>query len=232
MRSQTIFRALFGALILTLSACGGLAGEPPILRTVPLPTITPTPPPDLGRPPARVDLARGAQIFSDAQGCAQCHGLAGEWDGPSAAAFVCQPRLANPENRGKTPLAWFGLTTNGNNGAVTCLMPPWRARLDEQARWDVVSFAYSLRYTPEQIVRGGEIWEARCAACHGAVGKGDSRVPDLTEPALLIAKSDVALFQALTQGIPNCAESRLRRSERGRSLRRGRLFARALMGLC
>jgi mono/diheme cytochrome c family protein len=203
MRSQTIFRALFGALLLMLSACSGLAGEPPIVRTAPLPTITPTPPPDLGRPPARVDLARGAQIFGGAQGCAQCHGLAGEWDGPSAAAFACQPRLANPENRGKTPLAWFGLTTNGNNGAVTCLMPPWRARLDEQARWDVVSFAYSLRYTPEQIVRGGEIWEARCAACHGAVGKGDSRVPDLTEPALLIAKSDVALFQALTQGIPN-----------------------------
>jgi len=203
MRSQVISRMLLGALILILSACSGLAGEPPILRTAPLPTVTPTPPPDLGRPPARVDLARGARIFGDAQGCAQCHGLAGEWDGPSAAAFSCRPRLANPENRGKTPLAWFSLTTNGNNGAVTCLMPPWRARLDEQARWDVVSFAYSLRYTPEQIARGSEIWAARCAACHGAAGKGDSRVPDLTEPARLIAKSDVALFQALTQGIPS-----------------------------
>lgn len=204
MRPFELFRALLGALILlSLAACGNLAGEPPIVRTAPLPTVTPTPPPDLGRPPARVDLARGAAIFGDGQGCAQCHGLAGRWDGPSAAAFACQPRLADPENRGKTPLAWFGLTTNGNNGTVACLMPPWRARLDEQARWDVVSFAYSLRYTPEQLVRGGQVWEARCAACHGAVGKGDSTVPDLTDPAYLIAKSDVALFQALTNGIPN-----------------------------
>ncbi|MDW8297979.1 MAG: c-type cytochrome [Anaerolineae bacterium] len=203
MPSLTIFRLAFSAFaLLILSACSGLAGEPLIVRTVPLPTVTPTPIPDLGRPPARVDLARGAAIFGDAQGCAQCHGVAGQWDGPSAAAFVCKPRLADPENRGKTPLAWFGLTTNGNNGAVTCLMPPWRARLDEQARWDVVSFAYSLRYTPEQLVRGGQVWESRCAACHGAVGKGDATMPDLTEPAYLIAKSDVALFQALTNGIP------------------------------
>jgi mono/diheme cytochrome c family protein len=204
MRSSFPFRiALGAALLLLLSACTNLAGEPPIIRTMPLPTITPTPQPDLGRPPARVNLARGAEIFGSAQGCAQCHGLAGQWDGPSAAAFACQPRLADPENRGKTPLAWFGLTTNGNNGTVACLMPPWRARLDEQARWDVVSFAYSLRYTPEQIVRGGQIWETRCAACHGAVGKGQANVPDLTEPAYLIAKSDVALFQTLTQGLPN-----------------------------
>jgi mono/diheme cytochrome c family protein len=204
MRLHNIFSLWLSALgLLLLSACGNLAGEPPIIRTVPLPTITPTPPPDLGRPPARVDLARGAAIFSDAQGCAQCHGIAGQWDGPSAAAFTCKPRLADPENRGKTPLAWFGLTTNGNNGAVTCLMPPWRARLDEQARWDVVSFAYSLHYTPEQMVRGGQIWETRCAACHGAVGKGDSTVPDLTDPAYLIAKSDIALFQTITNGIPN-----------------------------
>ncbi|PJF33286.1 MAG: hypothetical protein CUN49_18945, partial [Candidatus Thermofonsia Clade 1 bacterium] len=60
-----------------------------------------------------------------------------------------------------------------------------------------------MRYTPEQIVRGGQIWETRCAACHGAVGKGQANVPDLTEPAYLIAKSDVALFQTLTQGLPN-----------------------------
>ncbi len=189
--------------LLILSACSGLAGEPPIIRTVPLPTITPTPPPDLGSPPARVDLARGAEIFSGGQGCAQCHGIAGQWDGPVAASFACQPRLADPNNRGKTILAWFGLTTNGNNGAVSCLMPPWRTRLDEQARWDVVSYAYSLHYTPEQIRRGGQIWETTCAACHGAVGKGGANMPDLTEPAYLIAKSDVALFQSLTQGIPN-----------------------------
>ncbi len=200
MRLKTAF-CLCALLVLT--ACSGLAGEPPIIRTVPLPTITPTPPPDLGRPPARVDLARGAELFSGVQGCAQCHGIAGQWDGPVAESFACQPRLADSNNRGKTVLAWFGLTTNGNNGAVSCLMPPWRTRLDEQARWDVVSYAYSLHYTPEQIRRGGQIWETTCAACHGAVGKGEGNLPDLTEPAYLIAKSDVALFQSLTQGIPN-----------------------------
>ena len=47
-------------LLVSLAACGGLAGEPRIVSTEPLPTVTPTAPPDLGRPSARVSLARGA----------------------------------------------------------------------------------------------------------------------------------------------------------------------------
>jgi len=69
--------ALAAISLMVLSACGGLAGEPQIVSTAPLPTVTPTAPPDLGHPPARVNLARGAEIFGGPQGCANCHGIGG-----------------------------------------------------------------------------------------------------------------------------------------------------------
>src|SRR5262250_144476 len=44
----TVKFLLVALLLLTVSACGGLAGEPRIVSTAPLPTVTPTAPPDLG----------------------------------------------------------------------------------------------------------------------------------------------------------------------------------------
>src|SRR5258708_4500881 len=62
-------RLLIPALVLALilSGCGGLAGEPQIVSTSALPTVTPTAPPDLGHPRAAISLADGAQIFGDTQ---------------------------------------------------------------------------------------------------------------------------------------------------------------------
>src|SRR5258707_12434735 len=54
----------------------------------PRPKETPTAPPDLGHPPARVNLARGAEIFGGPQGCANCHGIGGEGAGPPASRFT------------------------------------------------------------------------------------------------------------------------------------------------
>ncbi|HRE47413.1 MAG TPA: hypothetical protein PLD47_06780, partial [Aggregatilineales bacterium] len=70
-------RRLWGILLALLLTSCGLANEPPIVVTAPLPTITPTPPPDVGRPSGRIDLARAAAIFGGEQGCAACHGVAG-----------------------------------------------------------------------------------------------------------------------------------------------------------
>jgi len=198
-------RRLWGILLALLLTSCGLANEPPIVVTAPLPTITPTPPPDVGRPSGRIDLARAAAIFGGEQGCAACHGVAGLGDGLTAGAFTCpMPRLADPTaNRSKTILAWFAMTTNGNNGTRECLMPAWNGRLDEQARWEVTNYAYALQYKATMLQTGAAVWAQTCAACHGAGGKAASgkTMPDFSDAATLITLSDTALFRRITVGI-------------------------------
>ncbi len=206
---NTLIILVAGAVI--LAGCGGLASEPEIIRTAALPTVTPTSPPDLGHPPARVNLARGAEIYAGPQGCALCHGITGKGDGQVTSSLTCKlPDLTDAEAaRGKTITAWFAITSNGNNGAQGCLMPPWKGRLDEQQRWDVSSYIYSLHYTPDQITRGQPIWQEKCAACHGERGAGDGPkarelgrpVPDFTDPAYLITHSDTDLWKTVTNGL-------------------------------
>jgi mono/diheme cytochrome c family protein len=189
-------------LLLLVSGCA-LSEEPPIVRTVALPTVTPTVPPDAGRPVGRVNLARGAEIFTGTQGCHLCHGLSGNGNGPAAQAISC-PMVSFRDadaNQSKALTAWFALVTNGNNGVQTCLMPPWKNVLDEQARWEVTSYAYSLHYTREQIERGRGVWAAQCASCHGE--RGATGQPDLSDPATLITRSDTQLFRLLVDGLPD-----------------------------
>ncbi len=205
--------ALLLTVALLVSGCGGLASEPEIVRTAALPTVTPTAPPDLGHPASRVSLARGAEIFGGPQGCALCHGISGKGDGQVAANFTCKlPDFTDAEaSRAKTINAWFAITSNGNNGVQQCLMPPWKGRLDEQQRWDVTSYIYSLHYTPELLAQGQKIWQDRCAACHGERGAGDgpkakesSRpVPNFSDPAYLIVRSDTDLWKTVTNGLGN-----------------------------
>lgn len=210
MKSLRILIVFFAAALI-LSGCGGLASEPEIIRTAALPTVTPTSPPDLGHPPARVNLAHGAEIFGGPQGCALCHGITGKGDGQVAAQISCKlPDFTDVEAaRGKTINAWFAITSNGNNGAQTCLMPPWKGRLDEQQRWDVSTYIYSLHYTPDQIAQGQQIWQQKCTECHGERGAGDGPkakglgrpVPNFSDPAYLITHSDTDLWKTVTNGL-------------------------------
>jgi mono/diheme cytochrome c family protein len=211
--SKRSFAIVFFCLLsLLLASCGGLSSEPEIVRTAALPTVTPTPPPDLGRPAERVSIARGAAIYHGAQGCTLCHGPAGKGDGPVAANMTCKlPDFSDPQMaRSKSIGNWFAITTNGNNGAQGCLMPPWKTRLDEQQRWDVSSYIYALHYTPDLLAQGQKIWQEKCAACHGERGAGDGPqatglarpVPNLIDPVALIPRSDTDLWQVVTNGIP------------------------------
>ncbi len=198
-------------LLVVLSGCGGLSSEPAIVRTAALPTVTPTPLPDIGHPAQRVSLARGAELFNGAQGCQNCHGIAGQGNGAVAANFTCKlPNATDPiVARGSTVASWFAITTNGNGGDVSCLMPPWKSRLNEQQRWDVTSYLYSLHYTPVILDKGAKLWAENCAACHGERGAGDGPkakdsprpVPNFTEPSYLITHSDADLYNSVTHGI-------------------------------
>lgn len=201
----------FAALLLLLAGCGGLSSEPAIVRTAALPTITPTPPPDIGHPTQRINLARGAEIFNGAQGCQNCHGTGGQGNGAVAANFTCKiPNATDPAAaRDMSVAAWFAITTNGNGGETTCLMPPWKGRLNEQQRWDVTSYLYSLHYTPTMLDAGAKVWAQNCTACHGEQGAGDgpkakdsSRpVPNFADPSYLISHSDTDLYNSVTHGI-------------------------------
>lgn len=194
-----------------VSGCGSLASEPGIVSTAPVPTVTPTLSADVGHPVARVDLADGAALFNGPQGCQTCHGTNGHGDGSVAANFSCQlPNVADPNTARTASVAdWFAITTNGNSGDQTCLMPPWNTTLSEQQRWNVASYLYSLHYTSDMLHKGAQIWTDNCAACHGDHGAGDgpkaslsSRpVPNFSEPAYLISYSDAKLYTSVTNGV-------------------------------
>jgi mono/diheme cytochrome c family protein len=43
----------------------------------------------------------------------------------------------------------------------------------DQARWDLVAYLWSLGMPPGQIERGHQLFTRNCAACHGEQGAGD-----------------------------------------------------------
>lgn len=184
-----------------LTGCAGLAGEPLIVRTQPVATASPTVQPDRGAPVERVSLANGAALYQGAQGCQNCHGAGGQGNGVTAASFTCQlVSFTDPINGNKTPAGWFTIVTNGNGGQTNCLMPGWKNVYTEQQRWEVTSYVYSLRYSTEQIARGGELFAANCVSCHSADGSGSPDVPTLRDPARIVDSSDAMLSAYLASG--------------------------------
>ncbi|HEX2905288.1 MAG TPA: cytochrome c [Phototrophicaceae bacterium] len=146
-------RLLISAPLLLLAACGGLAGEPPIIATLPPATAQPV---TVATAP---DLAAGARIF--AENCTRCHGVGGRGDGPLVGTSEGQinppPQdFTDPATTQElTPLAWFNIITNGK---LERLMPPWRDALTEEERWAVAMYTYSLHYQPEQFAAGESLW--------------------------------------------------------------------------
>jgi mono/diheme cytochrome c family protein len=63
-----------------------------------------------------------------------------------------------------------------------------------------------VKSTPESIAEGKKIYGYDCAQCHGVSGDGktdgakDLKIPDLTDPALLKARTDGELFYILKNG--------------------------------
>ncbi|MBI1257685.1 MAG: c-type cytochrome [Chloroflexi bacterium] len=171
--------ALFIILLigLLLAGCGGLAGEPRIVASLPPSTAAPTEAPF----PASVpDIAAGAQIF--AQNCVRCHGAGGAGDGELVKSGQVPPPLsfADPKTSSTdTPVTWFNTITNGN---IEHLMPPWKDALSTEQRWDVAMYVYTLAHSQAEIAHGRDLFAADCAQC---------AVNDFT---------DLAKMAALTQG--------------------------------
>lgn len=198
-------------LMLTLTACTGLGGEPQIVTTISPPTAGPTTPPDVGFPQSPPDLANGAQLY--AQHCIACHGENGEGNGE----LVLSGQVPDPGNfrdpvsaRSQFPRQWFNTITNGN---LEKLMPPWKDALSERARWDVALYTYTLHYTPDQLALG-EILFQDCAECHGVLGRGDGpesdpQIPakDLTDQNDIVTLSDDTIYTLVVEGSPQAMPS-------------------------
>src|SRR5512147_2700879 len=156
------FASIFAlaTLGLLLSACNFTLAED---ITPPPNYVPPTPAPTLGPlfPAQAPSTENGAAIF--AEKCAPCHGTTGLGDGEQGIQLgVTVPAFGLPEiARPAAPAQWYTTVTRGN---MERLMPPFNS-LNDQERWDVVAFALSLHTTEEQVAKGRELFESKCANC-------------------------------------------------------------------
>lgn len=162
-------RSLFILIVLlVVSACTGLAGEPEIVSTLPVrATSLPAQPETLDE---QVNLQTGAVIY--AENCVRCHGITGAGDGEFVLNGQVQnvPDFTNPATIQDTSLQeWFDTITNGR---LDALMPPWKDTLSAKDRWAVALYTYTLSYTSTSITEGEASYVALCADCHAADGSG------------------------------------------------------------
>lgn len=148
--------------------------------------------------------------------CWMCHGNSGRGDGPvvEAGAIPKPPSFQTPEYANATPLQLaqkFEATVNGVDPkhphmqyVLSVLKPD---RLDA-----AFSFIPALSYPPEipgSALAGQQLFDFRCAGCHGTTGHGDGPAAAslvLMAPAnfttdTLIAKKDwQGVFQRIREG--------------------------------
>ncbi len=129
-----------------------------------------------------------------AENCAPCHGATGKGDGPTAASMEFSPTdFTNPEAaRNREPAQMF---IDIKEGRMEKLMPPWGKHLSDEQIWDVLYYARSLSLPSTYLSAGQDVYAANCAECHGENGLSDEI--DLSDPALLVSKSDQMLFDNL-----------------------------------
>jgi mono/diheme cytochrome c family protein len=188
-----VWLAVVAVLSLVLAGCGGLAGNPEIVSTLPpRPTQAAV---QVSAPEQTPSVALGASIF--AENCIACHGSSGQGNGELVLSgqVTAPPDFTLPEaNDGVTPMDRFSVITNGR---MEKLMPPWAGVLTEYERWSVAMYVYALSYTMEELVQGEAIFAAECSECHGSDGSGTAEGASLLG---LWDKSDGMLMTQIAQG--------------------------------
>lgn len=167
----------------------------------------------LGAEPEAVQLARGRVLF--AQRCAVCHGDAGRGDTVMATALKPPPAdltVARFDVNYLEHVLWSG---------VPGTAMPAQQDLSAVDRAALVKFVDSLApaspdIAPRDVVSfGKDVYEIRCAACHGvgADGSGVSRTRFTRPPADFTRKqpSRERIVQVLEKGIPGTAMTPMKR---------------------
>jgi mono/diheme cytochrome c family protein len=161
-------------LALILASCGGLAGEPSIISTLPPATAAPAAQP-VSLPQTAPDLAQGASIY--AANCTRCHGVTGKGDGEmvQSGQVTGVPDFTDPKTaQNATPGDWYEIITNGR---LDKLMPPWADKLSDTERWSVANYVYSL---------GGQIAPVATELAIAQVGT-PAETPAATDQAAVLA---------------------------------------------
>lgn len=129
-------------------------------------------------------LAVGQSVFGD--NCATCHGTGGTGSKGYANlrddVWLWGGSLDEIHGTIRTGVR------SGQEGAPELMMPAFGRdqMLTPQQVDDVTEFVMAIsrrKADRAAVMRGGEIYQAQCAACHGPTGKGDGQkgAPDLTD---------------------------------------------------
>jgi mono/diheme cytochrome c family protein len=169
---------LIAILPLLLAACNYTLAED---VTPPPGYVPPTPQPTLVLSPAQIpNVESGKALY--AEKCAACHGETGLGDGAQGIQLgVTVPAFGLPEvARPATLSDWFTTVTRGR---MDRFMPPF-ASLDDQQRWDVVSYAMNLHITDELAAQGKQLFETNCKGCSTDFFKDPAKMAALSEADL------------------------------------------------
>lgn len=177
MRLHLLWAALVAVLALAPGAALAQTAEPTITAPAPL---------------------SGKALYI--QNCAPCHGDTGLGDGASASGLSVPPTALGDAGRifARPLTELFDITQNGN---MQRMMPPWRNQLTDQQIWDTVGYAWTLHTTEAELQAGKTAYEAHCASCHGADGRGVSaNAPNLADFSATSQVSQAAWAAVVANG--------------------------------
>jgi len=138
------------------------------------------------RPPSS---ALGQQLYQSH--CAECHGEDGKGVVPGARNFNDLDYM-----RGVTPASFYTAVTAGRGE-----MPSFQDKLTSDERWDVVFYTLRFSTTPDALALGKTLYDANCAACHGADGVGVVLgAADFTDLRFMDDRAPRDFYQTVTQG--------------------------------
>lgn len=166
------------------------------------------------------NLVKGAQVFQSR--CTLCHGNNGMGEGMLPLSVVDYPstNLVQPRYGTDTESLLDIVIWGGTKGNMSMLSPPWGDELTWTEIESVVQFIEYLRKDTEQALAllkvqamglkpslkiGRELFNSRCALCHGAHGTGDGKMAKIIRnpPPFNLTKSrmpDDYLTQIIGEG--------------------------------
>lgn len=153
-------------------------------------------------------LQAAVTLFS--ANCVSCHGADGLGTGIA-------PALNDADTREKLAEDLTRTLTYGNTGT---LMAGWGNTLTSEeitylitlvTRWEELPLGtipapdIPIPTTEESIALGEQLFAANCARCHGPEGQGTPRAPSLNVQSFFVDRSDQAIQQIITSGVPGTA---------------------------
>ncbi|MGD8321105.1 MAG: c-type cytochrome [Gemmatimonadota bacterium] len=162
-----------------LAACGG-PSENPSQSTAADTTAagTASAQPQVHQAVALTSVQKQGQVVFESV-CWTCHGSAGHGDGPATSADIVPPTFQTQDYAlasEATLEARFGASLNAGADPQHPHMQYVAKLVKPTAFKSALTFIPALAYPPEipgSAIHGQEIFQYRCAGCHGADGRGD-----------------------------------------------------------